>query len=404
MRLLALLLAEPLDVFHGRLAVGGEDLGEGLGLNVNGTAHELGDVVAARHLTVVVGVGGGQLEGLALAAVGIDVAYEGTGEDAIVAATAEDDPAAVAGPGVVALGIGRVEGAYSAHGVVLEVHEAEVGIVVPDVEATVLADGEHEIATVGRDAGQGGAAVDGCGIIDEAAGTEGVGVGVEALAVDVVLDVLVVLDDALQGVGDDGVVGVEVGAAVVEPLAVGRPAGEDLELVGVVLDVGYLVFLDVVGYEVALGVIDLDLVVVEGLEALTGLVGGIDDDVEGGVPCGIDASGEDGVVLHVDLADVAVDGYDGASLVLACVELHAPRVVVLVVMAVDALAVFLSGAEGVVVDDALVVVLQATLSDGEVLVGAERGGNDAVADIGVDGVGRDADGEGLVARPLVVGG
>ena len=70
-------------------------------------------------------------------------------------------------------------------------------------------------------------------------------------------------------------------------------------------------------------------------------------------------------------------------------------------VAVDALAVLLETAEYVVVDDTLVVVLQAALVDGQCLVGDIRRCYQAVADIGVDGVWRDKDAEGLEACPLV---
>ena len=58
---------------------------------------------------MVVGVGLWQLKGLAALALAVDMGDEGTGETAIRAAAAEDDPAAVRRPGVVALCIVAVQ-------------------------------------------------------------------------------------------------------------------------------------------------------------------------------------------------------------------------------------------------------------------------------------------------------
>ena len=192
-----------------------------------------------------------------------------------------------------------------------------------------------------------------------------------------------------------------MGAAVVEGLAVGSPGGEHFELGGAVLQVGHLSLLHVVGNEVALGVEHFDLVVVDGMEILSRLVGGIDDEVEPGMPGGIDTGREDGVVAHVHLFDLAVIGYDGTSVILTGMELHATGVVLLIVVAVDALAFFLEATEHVVVDDALVVVFQTALVDGQCLVADERGEDETVAEIAVDSVGRHVDAEGLVVGPLV---
>ena len=75
-----------------------------------GALHELGNIVALHKLTMIVGVGTGQLKGLALAAIAVYMGKEGAGVVAIVAARAEHYPAAVAAPRVIALGVGRVEG------------------------------------------------------------------------------------------------------------------------------------------------------------------------------------------------------------------------------------------------------------------------------------------------------
>ena len=246
----------------------------------------------------------------------------------------------------------------------------------PDVEAAPSAEGEEQPTSIGRDAGQGGTLVEGCGVEHQLAWSELSFVDVEGFAIDVVFDFLGA-GDGLGGVDGVGAV-FEVGAAIVEPLAVGRPEGEDLELFFVVLDVHHLVALDIVDDEVALGVEDLDFVKVARVEGLLRLVGGVGNELEPGVPAGIDAGREDGVVAHVHLVRFALIDDDGASMALACVELHLLGVVHLVVVAVDALSVDLVAAEHVVVDDALIVVLEAALVDGELLVGDVGGRDESV--------------------------
>ena len=163
---------------------------------------------------------------------------------------------------------------------------------------------------------------------------------------------------------------------------------------------GHLATVDVVGYEVALRVIHLYLVAVGGVEVLVGLVGGIDYQLEPRMPGGINAGREDRVTLHTDLLQLAIVGDDGAAVVLAGMELQAPGVVLLVVVAVDALPGLLCRAEHIVIDDALVVVLQAALADGQFLIADEGGVDEAVAQIAVDAVGRHIDTEGPVVGPL----
>ena len=138
------------------------------------------------------------------------------------------------------------------------------------------------------------------------------------------------------------------------------------------------------------------------METLVSLVRGVDDELQPRVPGGIDTGREDGVVAHIHLLQLSVVGNDGAAALLTGVELHALRVPLLVVVAVDALALALEAAEHIVVDDTLVVVLQATLADGECLVADERRGNETVTQVGVDAVRRHIDAEGLVVRPLPV--
>ena len=194
----------------------------------------------------------------------------------------------------------------------------------------------------------------------------------------------------------------EVGAAVVERAAVGGPEGIDLKLGGVGLDGGHLVFLHVVGNEVAGGIEHLNLVAVGSMKALSGVVRRKDHEGQRGVPCGIDAGRDDAVVAHVDLAHLTVVGNDGAAHILAGVKEHAVGVVLLIVVAVDALPTLLGAAQQVVHHHALVVVLQAALVQGEIFVGDVGGRDESVAEPGVDAIRRHVEGKRLIALPLIV--
>ena len=83
-------------------------------------------------------------------------------------------------------------------------------------------------------------------------------------------------------------------------------------------------------------------------------------------------------------------------------KLHTLRIVLLVVMTVDALAIGTLRAEHIVVDNAFVVVLKTTLADGQLFISDIRGRNESIADIAVDGIGRHIDMERLEACPMVV--
>ena len=347
-----------------------------------------------------VGIAAGQFEGLRPVAVLVDVGEERTRVLTVVAATAEHHPATVARPRVVALGVGGVEFVQRPRRAGLQVENPEVAVVVPNVEHAVFAHGESEPAAVGRHSGQRGTQVLRGSIEHQFALSESHRLGVERLAVDVVFHLPMPTDDFLVVARCVSIF--EVGAAIVEPLAVGSPAGEHLHLVGIVLQIHHLISLNVVDNQVALGVEHLNLVRVLHLKHLAGLVGGIDDELQPRMPGGIDASREDGVVLHAHLPHLAVVGNHRTAEVLTGVELHARGVVLLVVVAVDALsfAGALLAAEDVVVDDALVVVLQMALADGQFLVAHVGGRDESIAQVRVDAVVGDVDVEGLVLRPL----
>ena len=193
-----------------------------------------------------------------------------------------------------------------------------------------------------------------------------------------------------------------MGTAVIERFPVWSPEGEYLQLIRSILDVGHLVLRHVIRDEVTFRVKDLYLVRIHQIEALVGRIGRVDDERQPRVPCGIDAGREDGVVLHVDFPDIPVVGDDGAAQVLTGMELHPLRTVVLIAVAVDALSLVLLGTQHIVVDDTFLIRLQTSLTDGQYLVADIGGGNQTVAQIGVDGIRRDMDIERLIAHPLSV--
>ena len=81
---------------------------EGLAADAEGVAGELGHVIALQEQKVVLGVALGEEEGTVCTALTVEVGDVGACEIAVVASAAEDNPAVVARPGMVAVGIGAV--------------------------------------------------------------------------------------------------------------------------------------------------------------------------------------------------------------------------------------------------------------------------------------------------------
>ena len=75
-----------------------EDVSKGLRGDGNATCHELGNIIAAHELPMVVGIFAGQLKGFRGLAVLVDMGKERTCESPIVAAAAENDPTAITRP------------------------------------------------------------------------------------------------------------------------------------------------------------------------------------------------------------------------------------------------------------------------------------------------------------------
>ena len=67
-------------------------------------------------------------------------------------------------------------------------------------------------------------------------------------------------------------------------------------------------------------------------------------------------------------------------------KLYTFRVVLLIVVAVDALAILLITTEYIIINDTLVIVFQTTLTDGQGLVSDERGKDETITQITVNAV------------------
>ena len=138
------------------------------------------------------------------------------------------------------------------------------------------------------------------------------------------------------------------------------------------------------------------------MKRLAGKIGGVDNQRQPRMPRRIYTSREDGIILHVDFPNLPIIVDDGSSMSLSCMELHALRVILLIVMAIDTLACGFCSTKHVIDHHLLVVVLQATLIQCQLLVGHIRRRYQAVAQVRVDAVLRHADFERLVAAPLSV--
>ena len=175
----------------------------------------------------------------------------------------------------------------------------------PDVETTEFTQSEQQVAAVWTDAWNRGAlSLTGC-VIHHLFLTEGLGLRVEALAVDAVFDILVAFDDLGLVLSQllvlwcacvaihvlcfgfcvrHGVVELKVGGAVVEGLAVGCPPRKHLKLGGVVLHDAHLILLHVIENQVAGGILHLNLGLRLRVERLACAVGGVGDEGKGRVP------------------------------------------------------------------------------------------------------------------------
>ena len=293
------------------------------------------------------------------------------------------------------VGVGRRERTTLKSG---EVGDPKVGVAVPDMEASPSAQAIKQESAIGRHTRERGALAHPGGVEHHLARTERACLLVERQAVNAIFYFLGTGNGLLVVVHRVAVF--EMGARIIKVFAIGRPAGEHLKLVGIVENGRHLVLVGIEEDEVALRVEHLNLVDVARMETLHGLVGGIGQELQRRVPSGINTGRKDAVALHVHLLHLAIILDERTAMVLASMELIAVGVVVLYVVAVDTLPVAVVSRKHVVVDHRLVEVLQATLVDGELLVGDVRWCNETIGNIRVDAVGTDADGKGLVVGPL----
>ena len=251
----------------------------------------------------------------------------------------------------------------------------------PDVELTVVCECEEQVVAIRREARHAGTPAQRFGIEYEAARAETAALKVEVAGVDVVVQLVVVVVEV--GI-DVCVTGRVVCRDIVERAAVRAPRGERLELPGGAVDVLHGVRLDIVENEVAGIVDDLHLLGVKGVEDLPRLVDGVGDEVQRGMPGGIDAGAESGVCLEVDLCNLVTADEEGTAHGLTNMELALLLLVpVAWKVAVDALALIAVLEAHILVDDTLVEVLEATLVEGQLFVGNVGRAYETVGDVGI---------------------
>ena len=154
------------------------------------------------------------------------------------------------------------------------------------METAVLSLGKEQVAPVRTDARQGGTLVPSSGIIHQLLLAEAMCLHIERAAVEVILYLRIGGPDVLAA----HLLRQGHRLTVIEVLAVGRPSGIDLQQGGVVADDLHRIGLHIVEDQVAFQVIDLNLVGIERMEALSRQVGREGNQFLGGMPGRIDTS------------------------------------------------------------------------------------------------------------------
>ena len=369
--------------------------------DAHGADHELRDVERLEERPVALRVFLRQDERLAFFPV-FEIAEVGAGIGAVVAARAEDDPRAVRGPAVVAVRrarlVGRGEGAGLAG---REVHQVEVGALMPNVKRPVVAEGEQQVFAIGRDAGEGRALAQGRGSEDRVVGGgKGPCRRVESLSVDVVMEFPVMVEERVFFHRD--ALGV-AGGDEIERSPVGAPGGEGLQLVGLVLEGVDDVALRVVEDQPRGQVHHLNLLPVFRVEMLPRRVGRVGDEGEGRVPSGVDAVRGILARFQVDFPDLAIGREHCPALIAPHVELHVSfLVIILIVMAIDASPAFLFHRPRVVDQDSFLEIGQVALVQAHVFVEHVQRLDEAIGEVGIDRLGGDVVANGGVAKPLAI--
>ena len=122
------------------------------------------------------------------------------------------------------------------------------------------------------------------------------------------------------------------------------------------------------------------------MERLTSLVGREDDQWQPRMPRRIDASGKDGVVTHIYLTDLSIIDHYSATMILTCMKEHSPRILLLIIMAVDTLSVLLRTTKHIIDHHPFVIVLQASLIESQLLISDIRRRDESVAEVRVDAI------------------
>ena len=370
--------------------------------DAHGIASQLRHVVALQEKDVPFGILLRQDKSLVRMALLVEVGDEGTRVVAVHSATAEDEPTAVAAPGMEAVHVGRVGFGQGIAAVCLEVLHPKVARLVPDVELSVVALCVEDVTSVGRDARHGDALVLADGIDhhlrpSEAAclGVEGDGHQVVAYAVELYQELL-----RVEAVGQRGVEQVAaIGCAIVQRASIRRPAGKSLQVGRSTDDVAHLVLRDIVEEKVARRVHHLNLLRVIEVEGLPRLVGREGHKVLRRMPGRIDAAGDDGAVLELYLVRFAVLHDDGAAVVGAYMEQHAFRAAHAIVVTVDAMVLLVVVFAVVLIDGHLVEVREVALVDAQLAVKLIAGFDESVAEERIDRLLCYAEGERLEADP-----
>ena len=212
----------------------------------------------------------------------------------VLAARSHYNPAAVAAPGVVAVGIFAVGRRERAHLACLQILDVKVGILVPNMKLPVVGHCEEHVAAVGADAGHGDARAEAVGIDERAGRGEAAGLFVEVYDAQAVVQAVV---DVAHTVAPHRVGHASklrhAGGAIHHALAVGRPAGEGFQLAVRFEDIGQRVLVGIEEHEVRAVVDHFNLLAVHHVERLSRLVGREDHPVALGVPRGVDGGRKD---------------------------------------------------------------------------------------------------------------
>ncbi len=116
------------------------------------SANQFGYIEGLHQQLIIVRVTLRQQEGFAQFSLRTDVGEEGAGVESIQPTTAENDPAAVGRPAVVAVRVVAVPALQRNLLSLLQVDQAEIGVAMPDGEGSVGRPGAQQVTAIGRDA------------------------------------------------------------------------------------------------------------------------------------------------------------------------------------------------------------------------------------------------------------